>query len=426
MKRLVSIDVGRGLAIMGVVFFHAVIFNLPLSSPTPTDASTKLVLDIITYFTAWAGMFAIISGFGNTLSLYGGLKSGKVKDPKQAVQSAVFSGGMIIIVNYICVFIFCPGGFTDAGTYRGGFLPGLIREGQFLIAETAHYMFATTLIMIGWSILLSGVVLYFLLRNDGHKKRKRNYILLGFLGTFFIFIYPLFDGLTYSLLHQDTNLLNFIPQLVLGWIVGPMDPIFPYFGFALYGVILGFMFVEKVEKRKILRFGFGLGAIYTILGIVFVLIFGYEVIKWETPNLAALLLMLGPMFLLLMFILYRIDLRGEEKKVAWVERSTAVRRFGTVGLTIFILEGTLVQLMRHVFRLFLPGFDDYLIFMFFAFTTVNVIIWAIILKYWEKVDYKYSFEWFMIKLRCRITKKDSDRLSAYKSLDSYVEQETTR
>lgn len=232
-RRLVSIDVERGIAIIGVVFFHAVIFNLPTLGGVPSDLSTKLVLDIITYFTAWAGMFAIISGFGNTLSLYGGLKSGKVKDPKHIAQSAIFSGGMVILVNYIYVFIFCPGGLTEAGTYRGGFLPGLIRLGQFLPAEPSHYMYATTLIMIGWSILLSGVVLYFLLRNEGHKKRKRNYIILGFLGTLCIFIYPLFDGLTYNLLNQDTNILNVIPQLVIGWIVGPMDPILPYFDFCV-------------------------------------------------------------------------------------------------------------------------------------------------------------------------------------------------
>lgn len=185
------------------------------------------------------------------------------------------------------------------------------------------------------------------------------------------------------------------------------------------------MFVEEIEKRHILKYGIGLGAIYTALGIILVLLFGYEVVGFDTPFLPALLLMLGPMFLVMIFVMYWIDLRGDEKKVAWVKRSKSIRRFGSVGLTIFILEGSMVQLLRIPFLL-IPGFDTAYIFIFFVFTTVNVIIWAIILKYWEKIDYKYSFEWFMIKLRQKITKKESDRLSAAKNLDSYVGQEEVR
>ena len=77
MKRLVSLDWMRGSAIASVVFFHALVFNM-----TPTTGSEdqgSALYMVILYFITWAGFFGMISGVGNSISMYGKLVRGKVR-----------------------------------------------------------------------------------------------------------------------------------------------------------------------------------------------------------------------------------------------------------------------------------------------------------------------------------------------------------
>jgi len=276
--------------------------------------------------------------------------------------------------------------------------------------------------MIGWSILLSGVVLYFLLRNNGHVKRKRNYTVLVALATFCVFIYPLVQQPTQAFMVEGITLTNFVPRLVLSWLIGSMDPILPYFGFALYGVIFGMMLVEGETKQKILKYGYGIGAIYTGIGLISTFVYGLDFLYYSIPPLPTLLMILGPMLLLYTWVLHSMDLKGEDKKTRWVNRSKTIRRFSVVSLTLFLLEGSLAQILRHVILLIYPGFDaDYLFMPLFG--AINLVVWAVILLIWERYNFKYSFEWILIALARKITRKESLRLGSVKKLDSYVDRE---
>lgn len=424
MKRLISIDYLRGIAILGVVFYHATIFNSPPPGEGPTFPDilwVNVILLIITYFSAWAGMFGIISGTSNTISLYGGFRSGKIRNPKQILYYALFQGSMILLINYVYLFVFCPGWVVD-NRMVGGFLPILIRTGQ-IFPSNQNYLFATALMMIGWSILLSGVLLYFLLRNNGYLKRKRNYSVLIALATFCVFIYPLIQQPALAFMSEALTITNFFPRLFLSWLVGQMDPILPYFGFALYGVISGLMLVDEEPKQKILKYGYGIGIIYTVIGLISTMIFGIEFPDFAVPPLPTILMLLGPMFLLYTWMLHNMDFKGEKQKIKWVNRSKTIRRVAIVSLTVFLLEGSMAQLLRHVMLLVYPGFDVDYLFMFFIFGTINLIVWSLILIVWEKIDFKYSFEWILIKLARKITHKESGRLRASKRLDSYVDIE---
>ncbi len=42
---------------------------------------------------------------------------------------------------------------------------------------------------------------------------------------------------------------------VASWLAGPMDPIFPYVGFTLYGVVFGMMLVDGARLRSLLLYG---------------------------------------------------------------------------------------------------------------------------------------------------------------------------
>ncbi len=421
MKRLISLDHLRGLAIVGVVFAHAFIFNQPppgAGTELPDILWVNILVIFITYFMAWAGMFAIISGSSNTISLYGGLQTGKLTNPKQVLVSSIFSGMIIIIINYVYLYLFSPG-WVIGGVLTGGYLPSIIRTGQNYPRDP-NLLFSTALIMIGWSILLSGIVLYFLTKKDGMKKLQRNYRIIFVLATACIFLYPIIDALTANYLLQPLTGENFLPRLILHWIVGEMDPILPYFGFALYGVIFGMMLVENAPKRRILIYGYGLGGVYTIFGMCLVTIYGFDIPAYAVPPLPTLLLMLGPMLLMFTVALHLMDLRGDEKKAWWVKRFRTLRRGSVVSLSLFILEGVIAQIMRHLIRLVYPGFDGDFLFMFFIFSSLNLVVWILILKQWEKIDFKYSLEWFLIAFARKVTGKASFRLGSIRKLESYV------
>ncbi len=429
MKRLISLDHLRGFAIVSVIFYHTSIFNTMPSTPgsgVPTDPVLLGIYWFMLYFVAWAGMFAIVSGTSNTISLYGGLKSGKVKNPKQLLVSSVFSGGIVIVINYVYLYLFSPGFVMDE-VLSGGFLPCLIRYGQ-IYPKAPNPLFSTALIMIGWSILISGVVLYFLMRNDGIKKTKRNYTVIFTLATLLVFvIYPIVHSLTYDYLqyYKDLPLTaeDFLPRLLLHWLVGAMDPILPYAGFALYGVIFGMFFVDyETPKRQVLSYGYGMGIIVTVVGIVLcVLNNRYVIPPYDVVPFPEILTMLGPMFIFFTVWVHRVDLRGDGPKIRAVKRIKTARRAGVVSLTGFLLEGSVAQLLRRVVILVYPAFDTDILFILFVFPTIVLIVWIFILKYWERVDFKYSFEWMLIAFARKVTHKESLRLGSVRKIESYVD-----
>jgi len=134
MKRLISLDCLRGGAIVMVVFFHAVVFNVDSTGGGGGGASQeiplliKLFLFLLLYFITWVGMFGMVSGFSNSISLYGHLRQGRTTRATM-LKSAVSRGLIILLVNYIYLAIFTPG-FLIPGQEAIGILPGLIRTGR--------------------------------------------------------------------------------------------------------------------------------------------------------------------------------------------------------------------------------------------------------------------------------------------------------
>lgn len=111
MKRLVSLDCLRGGAIVMVVFFHAVVFNTDSTGGGGGGAAQeipwliKLILFLLLYFITWVGMFGMVSGFSNSISLYGHLRQGRTTRATM-LKTALSRGLIILLVNYIYLGIF--------------------------------------------------------------------------------------------------------------------------------------------------------------------------------------------------------------------------------------------------------------------------------------------------------------------------------
>ncbi|HMF34356.1 MAG TPA: heparan-alpha-glucosaminide N-acetyltransferase domain-containing protein [Candidatus Lokiarchaeia archaeon] len=405
MKRLVSLDILRGLAIIGVIFTHASIFNsdVPASSSQPS-----LLGNIILYFLTWAGIFAIISGIGNTIAMYSRVREG-TWTPKQVLTNSLIGGMITLLVNYLYLGLFSPG-FLPPTLPTESFLSAFIRRGIVLIPNPAQLLFATALMMIAWGTIFSGICVYFITKKFSGKVSNRAYIVLGIVAIVCILIYTPLQTVLRPLMVSPLTWLNFGGALVASWIVGPMDPMLPYVGFAIFGVIFGLLLVDDAERRRILFFGYGAGIIITIIGFTWVAFVGVIIYDYDTPPLATLISILGPMLLLVTASIHVIDLRGDVVKQGWLKHSTTVRAFGLISLTGFLLEGPFAALVRQIVNLFLSGFTYNASFSLF-FSPLLLILWWIIVRRWAKVHFKYSFEYFIIHLTGKLTGKKTDRLN---------------
>jgi hypothetical protein len=245
MKRLVSLDWMRGAAIASVVFFHALVFNMtPTTGSEDQDSALYMV---ILYFITWAGFFGMISGVGNSISMYGKLVRGTVAR-SAVLKGAIVRGAVILAINVFYLGILCPG-VLEPGREDIGVLPALIRVGQTFPYSLApeRLLFATALTMVAWGTIISGVLLYLLSASGGLRRHRRNRLVITTVAAVMVWCYPLVQALVRPWMAPPMEGWRLPGATVASWLAGPMDPIFPYVGFTLYGVVFGMM--PAVQQR---------------------------------------------------------------------------------------------------------------------------------------------------------------------------------
>jgi hypothetical protein len=414
-NRLVSLDVLRGLAIFAVVWFHAMAFHSNVEIDDASDQSPAL-MNAILYFVTWAGAFGMISGVAHSISMYRRLLAGKVT-PRRLMGTAVVTCVAILLINYAYLWVFCPG-WIRPDDVSIGILPAWIITGDLVVAPAYRLFFATALTMVAWGIVLTALSVVLLTRNGGHHKRGRNYLVLGVVATAFVWTYPWMQDLVRPWLEQPVTFLGLPGALVASWLAGPMDPIFPYAGFTLYGVIFGMMLVDRVPRSTLLLYGYGLGGVYSVVGYVLVRIYGFWNVDFDTPDLVPLISIVGPIVLTITATMHLMDLRSDKAKAGWVKRTRLLRTFGILSLTAFVLEGPLSAVIRRLVELFEPDFTRDAEFIFLIFAPLILVLWVVILKLWSRARFAGSLEWLMIRGIGALTGKQSDRLNVDELLRS--------
>ncbi len=359
----------------------------------------------------------------NTIASYGRFREGKLS-PRKVLANSVIAGGIVVALNYIYMGFFTPGLITPELTSIG-LLPGLIRTGQMILGTPERMLFCTALMMIGWSVLFSGVFLYLLMRKGGVDKPRRNFLVLGICATTCVVIYPVLQDLLRPFMTNPLTPENFLGALIISWLVGPSFPIFPYLGFALFGVIFGLLVVDKATKRTLLVYGYGIGAIFTVIGFICIALVGFTANAFDTPDLQVLLAVLGNVMLALTFIMHVMDFAGDKVKVWWIRHSRRVRSCGLISLSAFFLEASLAVAVRHIFEIFYPAFTYDFLFMFAIFAPIMAIIWIVVVRLWARVHFKASFEWMIDRLMAKFTGKQTDRLNTdyiLRSSDAYLDR----
>jgi len=390
-KRLYSLDIFRGLAIMMVIIFHRFMYDWPGSDFFFTNPAGFLEIPWFTaimFFAGMGGIFSTISGVVTGYSTHNRVTSGK-GNKKMIFYAGLFSFLWLIVVDYIRKFLFSTKSYFE-GEFFFGLVTGSLLEGTLVVPQLELLYYTSTLAIIGLSGFIVPALMIILSRKGGIEKVRRTKIIFGTLAAVILIATPflsiVLDPIVVDLFVSGNYLLGFL----LALLVSPYFPIFPIVAYALLGGIIGISLARDEKKRNItiiwLVSGFALlsiGNYILISALTRFHFYNYNFVRF---------MQLGVYIMIIIVLLRLVDLKSEEKQEKIAKRFSPVIMFGRASLTIFVLEAFLATLFRVILNLINPKWNTeaYVVLIFGIF---NLAVWWIILHFWQKKDFKGSVEW---------------------------------
>jgi len=390
-KRLYSLDIFRGIAIMMVIIFHRFMYDWPGAEFFFTDPQGFLKIwwfTAIMFFAGMGGIFSIISGVVTGYSTHNRITSGK-GNKKMIFYAGLFSFLWLIVVDYIRKFLFSTKSYFD-GDFLFGLVTGSLLEGTLVVPQLELLYYTSTLAIIGLSGFIVPALMIILSRKGGIEKVRRTKIIFGTLAAVILIATPflsiVLDPIVVDLFVSGNYLLGFL----LALLVSPYFPVFPIVAYALLGGIIGISLARDEKKRNItiiwLAFGFALlsiGNYILISALTRFHFYNYNFVRF---------MQLGVYIMIIIILLRLVDLKSEEKQEKIAKNFSPVIMFGRASLTIFVLEAFLATLFHVILNLIIPGWNTeaYVVLIFGIF---NLAVWWIILHFWQKKDFKGSVEW---------------------------------
>ena len=424
--RLKSLDTLRGFAIFCMVLFHGFqlleIDLMGVASSLTDNPAAK----VIEFMARMAGIFVFISGMSNSMSIYGRYSKGTTNGKKVIIESFIVGLWLIVLERVVHRFIDRPitgGGIYDfdKGPTYYSFILGYLETG--VLHPTPLYttfFLSGALSMMGLSLMFYSVLLVILFRNKGYKKNHRNLLIVGILATCIIIISPILIEIFRPIWVQSLIDENYGKAIVVGILVGDSDPMCPFLGFALYGVMIGMAIKGNIPKKNFLFFGVLISAIFIILGAIGYKILGEPPVEHilRTLPIQTTHLQIGIMILIVILLVYSEISREPEKsennednKVKKKkERITFLQLFGKFSLTMYLLEsfvGSVIKLL--ILDKIFPGWSQNLALVV-CYSFIMVILWVLLLRIWNKFGQIGSYDWMTgqikIKVRKALTKKE--------------------
>lgn len=386
MKRnYLGLDVLRGFGIFVLVMMHTAfyhfsgLYDLDLDNP-------PITVTIIGLMLMFAGLFAMISGLVHTLQYERKINEYKL-NTKVILQYILKSFGWMMLIAYLYFNITGPGIVNMAErTMDESILVNLIHTGKWILPSLDRFLYIDSLVMIAMNILLVGLL--YLLLNRWMKTTKKSWIVLILAIVFFLL--SLIRIPLYNLYLEGRDTMNWSLILPLNWLVNKNNPILPYFSFALMGMWLAYMLIEKDKyfNRKLVFFG----SILLIIGVVFYITLPDTMLQRAIDPVwfAIMMAQLGLFALLIGGVIHWFDVKKKPLKPI----TRFFSRYSKGGLSVFFIESVISALIMTSLRSF--GLDIQLdILGALAFGLVLTVTWGFVLIAWEKKHYKFGIEYFM-------------------------------
>jgi hypothetical protein len=287
-----------------------------------------------------------------------------------------------------------------------------------------------TLEVIAWSMIITSIITYLLLRKDGVQKFKKNMIVYGIITVIILtmtnFVHNWVDQMPWQTFNgigwpdNDVQILNAsFKSWAMTNIAGNIEPLFPYLATASVGAMLGLALANPEKMKKLPLWGFTTSIVLILLGVILALV-GIDFTFYFRPTISTFCIQLGGQLFLIILILRLVEYRGRGEKFANRRIVKITRRWGMIALSMYTLEifDFIPELSLNLIvgnRRGLNFFDR-----IFGFETISYallvglycMIWyEILVRLWSRINYIGSMEWLMIKLQIAGSKQSSQRLN---------------
>ncbi|NHJ85643.1 MAG: DUF1624 domain-containing protein [Asgard group archaeon] len=431
-RRIATLDFFRGFAILFMIAFHIFMKLYDYSyldfTEMPEIPLVALVfMGIAAFFGTWHGFFLFISSIVNTYVTI--KKAQKNTNHVKTLLQLLLTGVLLIFIGWL------EQAFGYFG-YFGGIIQGKFGWTNFSSLYVALFQ-PEPLQIIGLSLIVNSVILFFLTQNKGHEKYRRN-MLIYFVITMIVLIIsiilstfgpdyiPYFtDQPNYPDVQNAVTTFGPFRAWMIAISMGGLQPIFPFMMTPFAGAMIGLTLAKSDVKIRAPLFGILIGFGLFVLGIIYTIINIKLGLRWTTiernASVSTYLLRLGFQIMVVCACLSLIEFRGRGARFGNRSIVKFVRFWGIISLTMYILQ--LYEyfprwLLTIIFKPytgidflnqnFIPKGSELLL----LFSALFVILWFYILQWlWSKIHYIGTFEWCILKIQEVIFKTKKSRLN---------------
>ncbi len=417
--RYASLDFIRGVAMLGVLLFHVLNVAYANTVDEVKNALTEggsvpvamiILAVILIYFGMFNGLFVLISGMVNLITMNSQWARLQEKGlPANDVAKKIFMGQF---VRGVFTFVM---GMLSEWILNGILLDVIIGEDISGVGFVRGMYLINILQTIGLcTIISSGVYCWLRLKGKDAGQMVKIFIIacviILVLRPFMMLLIdesPLLEQNMGSGWENRSFGVNF-GLLFLAPLIGRLTPLIPYLTISFAGTALGIALVTDGLTKKFVKQSLLFGAALCVAALVSTAIEG---IDFDTAtNFGAFLSAFGGEIIATMFLLYIVDFREKTEKFG--QKTIFFRRIALVTLTLWNTQWIMV------FPLYLfdivtgwgavdGNLNGYQLMLLLALIT---LFWYAILKLWERVDYKYSFEWLANQVIGKARDQPSSRL----------------
>jgi uncharacterized membrane protein len=408
MKRIVSLDFLRGLAILLMTIFHTWfnVFDTAQIDPENLLSMNPLLLLIGGPFMLlghFRSFFLLLSATVHQFSIMKDYTE-KKRTPRNILTKNVILGVLLYFIGLIREGLLNPWGILSKW-FEG--------NGWAWSNMTYVYLFEA-IQMIGVGLIFLGVINYCFMRFHWLEKLKRVNLVLAIIGIAIFIATPFVHQAINSYLGFelnapgafDNNLItttDYFTRFFWGALGATESPIFPYLAQFCAGAMLGSFLAQPHPSRRNLSYIQLTAVGLMILGvIVWILFFDMELDFWfHIHPQWFFLISLGAQLLLITGILRANEFKASNTMVKYIKRTRFFRRWSIVALSVYMY-----QLLDLFPRMLLTALTD----MNFtdrgkldmgaalAAMLLVLVMFDVGIRLWEKVRFIGTWEWILVSL----------------------------
>lgn len=421
MKRLLYLDVLRGFFIIYIIIVHAlnaVVFNNDAGALESIKPWVFLLLSPLAIVATWAPIFVLISGTAHAYSMYGQMARYTAvpgaKSPLWAIWRGSLTNSAVLYLYSLLNMTLFHHAMEFNGRFQHTMVTSSIKDGVFHLPSPELLFYNDALSIIAISGFVTTTVLCLLWCKGGFEKTGRNFGFLFGLMVVFMFGAPYLHATLDAPYYQAITEHHSFRAFLLKFVIGANQSPFPNVGYGFLGCILAVSIARQTDAATMRRFGYGLSACFLLLAGLKLAFEGFAPIEltYHTLPMKLHLLNVGLMLGLSTFLIGRMEYASTERRAVIAQWTMILRRFSMAALTVFLTEGVVSVLAGKAFLFLWQGGGAFpknpLVII--AFLALLIGIWSRVLRLWERYDFKFGFEWWLIFLVGKIRGRRSARL----------------